>query len=255
MKIGIIDSGIGGLTLLKDLINQKIQAQYFYVSDDKFVPYGEKTQDFMKTRVFSMINKLQAKNVNAIIIACNTLTAETIDLLRKKTTIPIIGIEPYVNYLHHSPSKNHDKLAMILTPATYQSKRFQSLRKKLDPYEKIDIFPLSELALIIETLKKESFLSLKNHIKKQLQPIYNKGYSHLILGCTHYPIIKDFLETHLQLKCINPNSQVAQHIQKTLNLPIGHQVDPYFLYNPDNSERWIKTQISSFHFFEKSVCS
>jgi len=169
-KIGILDSGIGGLSLLNEILSQNFLAEYYYISDNENMPYGNKSQDFMLKRIRVLVQKLLDKNVEAIIIACNTATAETIDKLRVEFDLPFFGIEPYINYLNHSHDEN---LALILTEATYNSKRFQLLTQKLDSNNKVKIFPLKNLALTIEKLKEVPFSEIEKDVYKELSFIKN----------------------------------------------------------------------------------
>lgn len=247
-KIGIIDSGIGGLTLLKELISRSLNASYFYISDSQNVPYGGKSQAFILERINSMGEKLLSRGVGSIVLACNTATAETIDDLRKRLLCPIIGVEPYMNYLHHGSKLENKKIALILTEATYHSRRFQYLREKIDPSGEIDIYPLKRLALVIERIKGEELSSLKKEIDSELDPIKGGGYSHLILGCTHYPIIKDYLESFLKLTCIDPHRFVVDRIQSISGLRRNDAAGSFFLYNEDNTSKWVRKCLSDFQF-------
>lgn len=253
-KIGLIDSGIGGLTLLSGLLKHKINATFYYISDSNNVPYGDKPQDFMLNQMNDMVNKLTKIGVDAIIIACNTLTAETAEKIRANSLIPIIGIEPYLNYLNHPETLTTEKIALILTPATYRSQKFCLLREKTDPQHKIDVYPLPKLAVAIESLKTQTFHSIKDVIVSEINLLKVKKYTHLILGCTHYPIIKDFLEEELSLKCIDPSLNVIKHIKTKMGLEINEAISSVIYYNGFNTDEWLQKSISDFPFLEKSVC-
>lgn len=245
-KIGLIDSGIGGLTLLRELIHHKIEAEYLYLSDTHNVPYGEKPQSFLLEKMTIMSEKLITKNVDAIVIACNTATAETIDDLRMKFDIPFIGIEPYINYLNHTEAI--EKTALILTPATARSQRFINLKGKYDPSGSIDIIILDRLALIIEKLMNYEFKELEPQIYNEISPLMNKGYKKLILGCTHYPIIKHYLEEKLKLETVDPSINVINHIKNQFKLEAQGVNPPIFYANFDNSDQWQDYRLSNFKF-------
>lgn len=248
-KIGIIDSGVGGLSLLKLLINQKYSSTYYYLSDEKNVPYGGRAQSFMLERVRLMVAKLLSEKVDAIVLACNTLTAETIDILRSENKIPLFGIEPYINYLNKNDSKN-SKCALILTEATFKSKRFQTLVSEKDKNHLIDIYPLKNLALLVESLKIENTKKIRESILEELLPLKDKGYTHLILGCTHYPIIWKTIESFLNLKTIDPSSNVISHMEKKLSLEHDLGISNKFYYNPDLSDHFQEVSMDQFKFFD-----
>lgn len=239
-KIGLLDSGIGGLSLLSDLLSSGVRAEYYYISDSDNVPYGEKSQEFMLQRIKLMVNELLLKEVEAIIIACNTATAETINKLRTIYNIPFIGIEPYINYLNHSKNNN---IALILTKATYNSKRFKSLKDKYDPNNIINIFPLEKLALYIEQLKYKKFKEIEAEINKELNFLENDHYDYLILGCTHYPLIKNYIERKFKLKTIDPNKYVIEQLIKVSKINNKSEVKSFF-YKENIEDGWIDKSIS-----------
>ena len=247
-KIGIIDSGIGGLSLLSQLIGQSLDAEYFYISDTHNVPYGEKPQSFLLEKMIEMSEKLILKKVDAIFIACNTATVSTIDQLRQQFQIPYIGIEPYINYLNHKSSPG--KLAIMLTPATANSSRFKNLVEKFDPNGEVYIYTPAQLALIIEKLQSKSFDQLKHQIDSELAQLKDRNFEKLILGCTHYPIIKNYIEEELGLKTIDPAEQVINHLKKTLELENSNKINQEFWANFDNSTSWHKYKIDDFNFLK-----
>lgn len=241
-KIGILDSGIGGLTLLKELMDARLNAEYFYISDSDNVPYGGKEQSFMLTQVRAMTHKLIEKKVDVIVIACNTLTAETIDKLRAEISIPIVGIEPYINYLNQN-IQTTSKFALILTQATFKSVRFQTLLIEKDPLSKVDIYPLENLALYIESLKDKDFCDVEKSIQQELMGIKDKGYTHLILGCTHYPLIRKYLKDYLKIEVVDPALAVKKHLVNIIGIDNRPDFDDRFQYNSHNTDEW---KITSF---------
>lgn len=247
-KIGIIDSGIGGLTFLNLLIVQKYSADYFYISDSENVPYGEKSQDFMLKRTRLMVNQLVKEGVQNIVLACNTLTAETIDSLRQIYPLNFFGIEPYVNYINKENLEDNSKIGLILTPATFKSTRFINLKRKLDPLNKLEVYPLENLALLIEKLKVISLENIKSEIRKELEPVKAQNLKYLVLGCTHYPLIKDFIEKELDLKTIDPHIHVINHLVRHLNLKVGIESIDSFEYDHNLSGKWMTASIENFSF-------
>lgn len=247
-SIGIIDSGIGGLTILKQLISKNLDANFYYISDEDNVPYGGKSQTFMLSRMKEMTEKLIKKNVQGILIACNTATAETIDHLRNHYKIPFIGIEPYINYINKLDTKEK-KLGVILTQATFNSNRFKNLVISLDPKKLISIYPLQELALLIEKLKYSKFEDIKQKVDKELLILKDQELTHLILGCTHYPILSKYIESTLDLVTIDPSAFVIDQLIESLGLKILKKTNKNeFYYNANNSSLWKKTDLKSLIF-------
>lgn len=247
-KLGVIDSGIGGLTLLAQLIQRQLPLAYLYVSDAQNVPYGNKSQEFMLFQMEKMVESLMKFDVDAIFIACNTATSKTIDQLRQRIEVPIIGIEPYINYIKKLGP--HDRCALILTPATFTSKKFVALREKNDPEHKVDVYPLPRLALLIESLKAKSFKDIETEVLNEIAPLYHKGYTHLILGCTHYPIIGDIFEKELGVTLVDPSVEVMDYIQKVLRVESAENLTKEFQYSEDCGQTWKSKTLLDFPFLK-----
>jgi glutamate racemase len=251
--LGIIDSGIGGLTFLKPLLRHGPCLQIFYCCDSINVPWGEKSQDFMLHQMRKMTQSLMQKSqIDAIFLACNTATAETIDHLRKEFAVPFIGIEPYLNYVSHAGALDSKKIALILTTASFKSERFQKLQKSILNSNLIDIYPLPRLATILEKLKIVPLTELMPEIELELFPLKNKNYTHLILGCTHYPLIQSVIKSYLNVELVDPAPQVLHRIETVLNLPAvirDIQADIItFEWSENAGEKWGKCTLQHFPF-------
>ncbi|MAZ49503.1 MAG: glutamate racemase [Halobacteriovoraceae bacterium] len=226
-KMAIIDSGIGGTSLLGEILSRELSCEIYYQADSKNVPYGEKSQEFMLERMRTMIDLLPP--VEAIIIACNTLTVETINILRQGSTVELFGVEPFIKYIHKANLE--EKVGLILTPATYRSQRLKNLIELYDCENKITIIPLVKLALLIEDYRHINW----EEIKTELNPVKDAKLDKLILGCTHYPLIKPFIEAYLGLETIDPNPAVVNHIVSSLKLESGES-SVFYRFNLD--EKW-----------------
>ncbi len=238
-KIGIIDSGIGGLSLLDGFSDAKLNLEYFYCSDNKNVPYGLKSQQFMVERVTKMVESLLEKNVSAILLACNTLTAQTIDFLRSQYSVPFIGIEPYINFSNLHGQEN-SKISLILTEATFLSDRFQKLKNLKDPNGEVDIFTLKKLALIIE-LCHGSYTNHKKELEDEFYQLIDKSYTHCILGCTHYPFIKKFIGSFLKVEVVDPTQYVVKEVKRVLDLKKYSLTNDFFEYSSNCGNKWERT--------------
>ena len=185
-KIGIFDSGLGGLSITKELIKQFPNVDFLYVADTKNCPYGTKTKKQIENIVSRMVTYLINENVDAIVVACNTASANSdhLDLL-----IPVIKmIEPTcIDVVKRTKTKN---VLLLATEATLNSKKYNAI---LDT-EKINVFEVSckELVSLVEKGKqntKESFSKVYNII----YPYFGKNIDTVILGCTHLGFLKDEL--------------------------------------------------------------
>ena len=185
MKIGVFDSGIGGLTVLKNLVSRFPNNEYIYYGDTKNVPYGNKSIDELKLLSQNIIDFLINKNVELIIIACGTISSNLSDYLRNKYSIRIIDIvSPTINYLNNS---NYNKIGVIATSNTIRSNIFlNNINKDIKQVECPQFVP------IIENKRYDELVFYFNSYLSDL-----KDRDILVLGCTHYPIIKDRIQNYL----------------------------------------------------------
>ncbi len=253
VKIAIIDSGIGGLTVLKDLINLNCAVDFYYISDEENVPYGDKTQNFMYERVCDMLEICHEEGIKHFVLACNTLTAETIDRVRDEyPEDQFFGIEPYINYLNKGTFSPGKKLGLILTPATFASKRFKLLKQLKDPSDIISCYTPSNLALLIEDLKYKHFNEVRPFLEAELEFLRQESLDFLLLGCTHYPIIGKFIEQYLELKTINPHDKIARHIVDSMGLDQSLTSTSSFMYNAKCSRDWKSVKLEDFYFLNQN---
>ena len=180
MRIGLFDSGIGGLTVLKKLLEKYPQNDYIYYGDTLNVPYGNKSKKELLKLAQKDIAFLLTKNVDLIIIACGTVSTNCLEELRKIYQIPLISIvEPTVDYLN---TTNYKNIGVIATSATIDSHIFKN-NLKIPVYE----IKAPELVPIIENNNHDKLgNTLETYLKK-----YQHQLDALVLGCTHYPIIKE----------------------------------------------------------------
>lgn len=246
IKIGLFDSGIGGFSILSELFKIFPVAEYFYFSDDAFAPYGPKSDEEITERALVICNELLKKEVDLIVVACNTATASSIDSLRKKyPEIPFVGVEPYLNAYYKMPEG--DKKVMVLTTeSTGKSERFKGLKNRLDPNSEIDHYSLKDLAKNIEYFyyhpdEKEIF---KTKLQNELIFLKEKKYTHAILGCTHYPLVADLIEQVLGAKTISPCPYIATRVvdltQKLLTTKNDTTNALNFYFYSSINNRWVE---------------
>lgn len=181
MRIGVFDSGLGGVNVLSSLIKKYPNNAYIYFGDTKNLPYGDKSKDELIELSCRAIDFLLTKNVDIIIIACGTISSICYHDLKKKYHIPIYDIiSPTINYLVDS---SLNKIGVIGTSKTIESKIFNIKNKEVLMEATPSFVPIIE----------------NNQIKDQEEEIINKiapfkNYDILVLGCTHYPLIKPLCE-------------------------------------------------------------
>lgn len=184
MRIGLFDSGVGGLTVLKSFLKYHPNNEYFYYGDTKNVPYGDKSIDELYSYVKDIIKYLIEKKVDIIVIACGTVSTNLYDRLKKEVDIPIYSIvEEIPNYIKE---KGYKKTLVMATNKTIESHIFKN---SIDT-EVIEV-ACPKLVPIIEN---EEYDKLDEALDDYLK---GKDFDSLILGCTHYPIIEKYIKNKI----------------------------------------------------------
>ena len=179
--IGVFDSGIGGVTVLEHLLKILPNEDFLYYSDTKNLPYGEKSYDELVKICDGVVDCLIKNGAKIIVIACNTASAICKDYLRSKYDIEIVAIEPAIKVVYDN-AKDYKTMVMA-TPATINSSRFRELYQKYDNKKTI-LVSCSGLARLIEEGNHEKII---NYLEK----IKHNNVKNVVLGCTHYPLIKE----------------------------------------------------------------
>lgn len=210
-KIGVFDSGIGGVTVLQEILKILPKENYIYYSDSKNNPYGDKPDKEIQMLCDKIVQHLLKKDCKAIVIACNTASAKAVQFLRKKyPKVPFIAIEPaykmVYDYAYNKPT------LVMATKGTIESEKFHLLLKKYNNH-KTFLLPCIGLADTIEKGNKEEIKKcLQNLLKDYLNKVEN-----VVLGCTHYPLVKKEIEEILgTVQFFNGASSVAKQLNKIL---------------------------------------
>ena len=210
-NIGIFDSGIGGVTVLKEIIKILPNENYIYYSDSKNNPYGDKKDEEILEICDNIVQFLIERNCKAIVIACNTASAKAVAYLRNKySEVPIIAIEPAYKMVHDYAYE--DTTLVMATKGTIESEKFSLLFEKYDNY-KTYLLPCIGLADIIE---KGNECEIKKYLSMNLG-IYKGKVKNVVLGCTHYPLIKDEIKEVLgNVNFFNGAPNLAIHLKEVL---------------------------------------
>lgn len=240
MRVGVFDSGIGGLTVLKTLYKNYPNNEYIYFGDTINLPYGSKTKEELIELSKKDVEFLLSKKVDIIFIACGTVSSNCINYLKENYTIPIYDIiTPTINYLNQS---NYQNIGIIATERTIDSHVFKNnLNKSVIEIKTPDFVP---------TIENNKYDILDNLIDKYLSS-YKDKVDILVLGCTHYPIIKDNLNKYLgnKIKLLD----MSELLLDKLNNNINSSIDIYYskLSNTliDNTKRIM--EINNINIQEK----
>ncbi|GAB4023219.1 MAG: glutamate racemase [Bdellovibrio sp.] len=218
-KIGVFDSGIGGFSILRTLIQFYPEGEFYYISDAPHAPYGPKEPQFIIERSNQLLSELVHAGCELVVVACNSATGVAIEYLRSQFQIPIIGVEPYINSKHHIDFANKSMVG-LMTKVTANSTKFQKLKERVDPEGHIEIFVCPNLASLVEMAFARQCLTedLMLQVQKELLPLKDRGFTHAILGCTHYSLIDSVIASYLGVKTLEPSSAVAKRMLSLLQL-------------------------------------
>ena len=199
MKIGILDSGIGGLTVLKECLKQIPNHNYLYFADSKNAPYGTRPKNQVLELTKKSVSFLIAKGAEIIVIACNTATSVAAAELREIYNIPIIGMEPAVKpALEQASSK---RVLVTATELTLKSDKFLELVQTLDAQKVVDLCPLPQLVEFAET-GEFSIEKVLPYLRDAFSTFDLDLYGSLVLGCTHFPLYRSAFERILSKKVL-----------------------------------------------------
>ena len=190
MKIGMFDSGMGGLTLLNKALKMLPHEDYIFYADVNNLPYGTKTAGEITGYARAALDFLTDAGCKAVVVACNTATSVAIKALREEFDLPILGIEPAVKpAVTH---EGHKRVLVMATPVTVSQARLHQLILTLDAENDVDLLPMPELVTFAE---REEFgtPAVREYIAAQLRGFALEDYSDLVLGCTHFNYFKDVL--------------------------------------------------------------
>lgn len=218
MKIGVFDSGIGGLTILKSLLEIHPNNEYIYFGDNLNVPFGEKTNEELKKISGRIIRFLISERVDAIIIACGTISSSIYDEIKNNYEVPIIDIiNPITNELK---KLNIKKALLIATDKTIESKKFENKLSKTN----IELYTQAcpKFVPIIEHKSKDN---LDIAIREYLYDYKDLGIEVIIPGCTHYPIISGEIGDYMNIGVLD----IGLIIANSLNIEYSiHDLKIYF---------------------------
>ncbi len=214
--IGIFDSGVGGLTVFKEIRELLPNESIVYLGDTGHFPYGNKSKEQIINYSIQNVEMLIQKQVKLIVVACGTATSQAIETLKKKFSIPIIGIiEPTVEYIK---KQGYKEIGVIATEGTIRSGQWEKeLKEKITDIKVVNkACPM--LATIAEEGKAKSPQG-KAEIKKYMKPFKENSINKIILGCTHYPIYEDIIKREMEydVELINTGVTVAKYLKEYLN--------------------------------------
>lgn len=214
--IGVFDSGVGGLTVVKEIMRQLPGENMVYFGDTARVPYGSKSKATILKYSRQIVHFLTQKEVKAIVIACNTASALALDEIKQEINIPLIGVvEPGAKMAAESTKNNN--IGIIGTESTIKSGIYSKYLREINP----DITVVSRACPLFVPLVEEGLLEDRitdDVIERYLHELKEYGIDSLILGCTHYPLIRNAIGRYMgmDVTLVNPAYETAKSLKTLL---------------------------------------
>ena len=214
--IGVFDSGVGGLSVLREIHAQLPHEALLYVADSGHVPYGEKSAEFIRERSQRIAEFLLGQGAKALVLACNTATVAAVaDLRERYPDLPIVGMEPAVKPA--AAATRSGVVGVLATTGTLKSARFAALLDRFASDVRVVTQPCPGLVECVEAGDLDS-PSVRQLLQGYVEPLLAAGCDTLILGCTHYPFLRPLLRELVpaDVALIDTGAAVARQLQRLL---------------------------------------
>lgn len=213
--IGVFDSGLGGISVLREIHRLLPAEQLIYIADSGHAPYGSKSTEYISQRCLQLSEFLLEQGAKMLVVACNTATAHAIDTMREQLSVPVIGMEPAVK-----PAARLTKSGVIGVLATQQTVKSQRLQRLIHEYASGVNVVAQACPGLVEHVEKGDFASLELRalLADYTAPLLKQGVDVIVLGCTHYPFLAMTLHEIVgpNITILETSNAVAQHVNRVL---------------------------------------
>lgn len=192
MRIGFLDSGLGGVTVLKEALLRLPHEDYIYYADTLHVPYGPKPKEEVRGYIFEAVDYLAKQNIKALVVACNTATSIAVKELRARYSFPVIGMEPAVKPAVRNTDDSGKRVLVLATALTLKESKFKDLVQAVDQRHIVDSMPMPELVVFAENLTFDE-ATVVPCLQKKFSDLNLASYGTVVLGCTHFPLFLNSL--------------------------------------------------------------
>ena len=213
--IGIFDSGVGGLSVFREIRKVLPEQSYIYYADNAHCPYGEKTKEFIIRRAREITRMLLSEGADIIVVACNTATAAAISTLREEFPVPFIGMEPAVKPA--AQATRSGVVGVLATAGTLKATKYIDTRAKWARDVKI-VEHIGQGFVELVEKGNVSGPEAESIVEKSVRPLIEAGADTIVLGCTHYPFLADTISkvAGVPVTLIDPAPAVAKHLMEVM---------------------------------------
>lgn len=213
--IGVFDSGVGGLSVLREIRRELPAEDLLYVADSAHAPYGDRDPEFIRERALAIVERLTHEHVKAIVVACNTATGLAVDALRARYTLPIVAVEPAVK-----PAALQTRSGVIGVLATTQTLASARFSKLVDTHAAgVHVLVQASPGLVAQ-VEAGDFTGERTRalVEEYVRPLVEQGADSIVLGCTHYPFLRATIEAVAGplVTIIDPAVAVARELRRRL---------------------------------------
>ncbi len=252
--IGIFDSGVGGLSVFKEIVKTLPNESVIYYADSKNCPYGEKSQDEIIKLSEEIVNFMISKSCKLIIVACNTATASAIDYLRENYDLPFVGLEPAVKPAALSTKTGN--IGILATAGTFKGNLYNNTKEKYTQEINVHTQIGKGLVELVENNNIDTDFA-RNLVSKYIKPFVDSNVDKVVLGCTHYPFLCDLFNDVIgesKIEIINPSPAVALQAKNILEdnslQNLSDKSLKYKFYTTGDNIDLIKSMVSNFNVSE-----
>ncbi|MFC0557853.1 glutamate racemase [Halalkalibacter alkalisediminis] len=214
--IGVIDSGLGGLTVAKEIMRQLPKEEIIYIGDSARCPYGPRTVEEVRRFTWEMIDRLLEDNVKMLVIACNTATAVVLEEVKKELSIPVVGVV-HPGAISALKVTEKDHVAIIGTAGTIQSQAYEKALKSINSKVQVESLACPPFVPLVESGMFEG-IEAEKIVDEALKPLDGLAFDTLILGCTHYPLLRDVIAKRVGpgIELISSGDETAREVSSLL---------------------------------------
>ena len=212
-SIGFFDSGVGGISVLRQAVKEMPEESYIYYGDNANAPYGNKTPEEIHRLTMSAVRHLVSKDIKALVVACNTATSVAINEIRSELSIPVISMEPAIK---PALENVYGKVLVMATAATLSQRRYLRLAEHLGQPERLINCPCERLAELIEDHIRNNQDAIRAYLYNLLKE-YRGTVDGVVLGCTHYVFVKDIIKELMNnIPVFDGNKGTIMHLKHVL---------------------------------------
>ncbi|MED2972977.1 glutamate racemase [Fictibacillus sp. B-59209] len=259
--IGVIDSGVGGLTVAREIIRQLPKEEIYYLGDTARCPYGPRPMEEVRQYTLEMIEFLLSKEIKMLVIACNTATAAILDEVKKRLSIPVIGVIHPGARTALKVTRNQ-QVGIIGTVGTVKSGAYETALKEIKGDITVHSLACPPFVPLVENGELSGEDTYRT-VLEVLQPLKETPIDTLILGCTHYPLLRPVIQKVMgeKIKLICSGAETAREVSAILDhsglLYTGDRVPGHeFFSTSDNghfleiANHWMEEKVEHVHFIK-----